>query len=351
MNDSPVYWFALKKIKGIGDIKYVELLEKYKDPELILKKIIKPDNLQELIDFGEKIYEKCLRHKIEVITYFDKYYPEDLKNIHSSPPFLFYKGNKELLLKKDKVAVVGSRNPSSYGKKIIDIFIPELLKFNIIIVSGLAKGIDGYAHRVVLNEKGDTIAVTGSGLDIKYPSSNKKLYDEISEKGLIISEFFPGTPPEAPNFPKRNRIISAISKGVVVIEAGKKSGSIITAMHAVEQGKDVFAFPGNIFSFKSMGNHFLIKNGAYLIENTKDLLEILFPEKLKISDKYLEKPEPEFSNEKEKYIYEILKNEPLSFDNIVAITSFDFSEIFTILSNLQLKGLVYEQPGKIYTAI
>ncbi len=351
MNENLIYWIALKKVKGIGDIKFLNLLEQYNDPEIILKNVLKPDNIQELLDFGKKELEKCEKLNVGIITYYDEYYPEELKYIQSPPPYLYYQGRKELLLKKDKIAIVGSRNPSIYGKKILDNFIPDLIKFNILIVSGLAKGIDGYAHKKVLNENGDTIGVIGSGINIKYPSNNKKLFSEIAEKGLIISEFFLGTLPEAPNFPKRNRIISGLSKGVVVIEAGKKSGSIITAMHAIEQGKDVFAFPGNIFSYKSLGNHFLIKNGAYLIENAKDLLEILFPEKLKNIEKYLTKKEIEFDSDLEKNIYEILKNEPLSFDNLLVKTGLDYGEIFTIITSLQLKGLIYEQPGKIYSAI
>ena len=351
MNENLIYWLALKKVKGIGEVKYLNLIEKYKDPELILKEIVKPENYKNLIEFSKKELEKCAKLNIEIVTFFDENYPESLKNIHSPPPFIFIKGRKELLNRKDNVAIVGTRNPSSYGKKILDTFVPELVKFNILIISGLAKGIDGYAHRIVLKENGETIAVIGSGLDIKYPAVNKKLYDEISEKGLIISEFFTGTLPEAQNFPKRNRIISALSKGVIVIEAGKKSGSIITAMHAIEQGKEVFAFPGNIFSYKSIGNHFLIKNGAYLIENVRDILEIIFPEKLKNVDKFIVKKDITFESENEKNIYEILKNEPTSIDALIIKTSLDYGTIFSTITSLQIKGLIYEQPGKIYSAI
>ncbi len=351
MNKNLIYWFALKKLKGIGEVKFLTLLEKYKDPEIILKDILKPNNLKELIDFGKKELENCEKLNIEVVTFLDDNYPETLRNINSPPPFIFLKGNKKLLKKKDSIAVVGSRNPSNYGKKILDIFIQEIVKFDIIIISGLAKGIDGYAHSLALKEKGETIAVIGNGIDIKYPSENKKLYDKIAEKGLIISEFFIGTLPEAPNFPKRNRIISGLAKGVVVVEAGKKSGSIITAMYAIEQGKEVFAFPGNVFSYKSIGNHYLIKNGAYLIENAKDLLEILFPEKLDKINNYLHRQQPKFDSENEKIIYEILKDEPLSIDALIIKTGINHGEIFATISSLQLKGLIYEQPGKIYTAV
>ena len=204
-----------------------------------------------------------------------------------------------------------------------------------------------------MKNNGKTIAVIGNGIDVVYPAENRNLYEKISKKGLIISEFPFGTKPEAPNFPKRNRIISGISKGVVVVEAGKKSGSIITAMHAVDQGKDVFAFPGSVFSYKSIGTHYLIKNGAYLIENARDLLEHLFPEKLSLIDEITAKKESEleFENELEEKIYFSIKEQPVTIDKLVEKFNMSYNEIFSIITQLQLKGLIFEQPGKLFVAV
>ena len=293
------YWIALRNVKGVGEKRFLELIENYKSGELILKEVVRPKNLDELLKFADRELENCEKNGVSIITIFDDKYPDELKFLSSPPPFLYSKGDINLLKKYDKIAIVGTRNPSEYGRKITEIFVKEIIEFDIVIVSGLAKGIDSIAHRVCLKNNGKTIAVIGNGIDVVYPAENRNLYEKISKKGLIISEFPFGTKPEAPNFPKRNRIISGISKGVVVVEAGKKSGSIITAMHAVDQGKDVFAFPGSVFSYKSIGTHYLIKNGAYLIENARDLLEHLFPEKLSLIDEITAKKESELEFENE----------------------------------------------------
>ena len=214
-----------------------------------------------------------MKYKVIKIDLNSKYYPEKLKNINGKPRELYCLGNLELLNYKS-IAVIGSRNYSNYGKRAAMEFSYNLAKENICIVSGMARGIDSFAHEATLKSKGKTIAVLGSGLDVIYPKENIKLYEDIIKNdGLIISEYLLGTPPRKQNFPARNRIISGLSDGVLVIEARKNSGTNITVDFALEQGKDVFVIPGDIYSKTSDGTNFLIKEGAIPVTNYKDILD------------------------------------------------------------------------------
>lgn len=214
-----------------------------------------------------------MKYKVIKIDLNSKYYPEKLKNINGKPRELYCLGNLELLNYKS-IAVIGSRNYSNYGKRVAMEFSYNLAKENICIVSGMARGIDSFAHEATLKAKGKTIAVLGSGLDVIYPKENIKLYEDIIKNdGLIISEYLLGTPPRKQNFPARNRIISGLSDGVLVIEARKNSGTNITVDFALEQGKDVFVIPGDIYSKTSDGTNFLIKEGAIPVTNYKDILD------------------------------------------------------------------------------
>lgn len=214
-----------------------------------------------------------MKYKVIKIDLNSKYYPEKLKNINGKPRELYCLGNLELLNHKS-IAVIGSRNYSNYGKRAAIEFSYNLAKENICIVSGMARGIDSFAHEATLKSKGKTIAVLGSGLDVIYPKENIKLYEDIIKNdGLIISEYLLGTPPRKQNFPARNRIISGLSDGVLVIEARKNSGTNITVDFALEQGKDVFVIPGDIYSKTSDGTNFLIKEGAIPVTNYKDILD------------------------------------------------------------------------------
>lgn len=213
-----------------------------------------------------------MKYKVIKIDLNSKYYPEKLKNINGKPRELYCLGNLELLNHKS-IAVIGSRNYSNYGKRAAMEFSYNLAKENICIVSGLARGIDSFAHEATLKAKGKTIAVLGSGLDVIYPKDNKRLYENIIKNdGLIISEYLLGTPPRKQNFPARNRIISGLSDGVLVIEARKNSGTNITVDFALEQGKDVYVIPGNIYSNTSDGTNFLIKEGAIPVTSFKDII-------------------------------------------------------------------------------
>lgn len=285
------YWIWLSLIKGLGAIKKKKLLEIYKTPENIYK--LDKDELLKIEGIGEKLADKILnervrasvtkhieymqKNKIDIININVESYPQQLKKIYDAPISLYIKGNKEILNNK-ALAIVGCREASDYGKKAAKYFAYNLAQNKFNIVSGLAKGVDSYAHLgslCVENKKscGKTIAVVGNGLDTIYPSENKELADKIIESGgAIISEYPLGTKPDKMNFPARNRIISGISDGVIVVEAKERSGTLITVDFALEQGRDVFVVPGNINSINSVGTNDLIKQGAKLVTTYKDII-------------------------------------------------------------------------------
>ncbi len=212
---------------------------------------------------------------IKIITLHDNKYPEKLKNIYDKPKVLYAKGNIKLLNEKS-VAIVGCRDCSEYGKNMAKKLSYNLAKENICIISGLAKGIDTFSHIGALEAGGKTIAVIGNGLDYVYPLENRNLYERILlNDGLIVTEYNLGTRPERLNFPARNRIISGLSDAIVIVEAKEKSGALITAEFGLEQGKDVFAVPGNIDSVNSKGTNALIKDGAFIVTDCKDVLECI----------------------------------------------------------------------------
>lgn len=216
-----------------------------------------------------------MKFKVIKINMNSKWYPERLRNIDSPPKELYCLGNLELLNYKNSIAIIGSRNCSVYGERVAKEFAEGLSKNDVCIVSGLARGIDAFAHIGCLNTNGKTIAVLGSGLDMIYPKENEKLFYKIFQNdGLIISEYPLGTKPLKQHFPARNRIISGLSDGVLVIEARKNSGTNITVDFALEQGKDIFVIPGNIYSKTSDGTNFLIKEGAIPVTTYEDILEV-----------------------------------------------------------------------------
>lgn len=216
-----------------------------------------------------------MKYKVIKINMNSKYYPERLKNIDDAPKELYCLGNLELLNYKNNIAMIGSRNCSSYGERAAKDFAYNLAKEDICIVSGLAKGIDSFSHIGALNAKGKTIAVLGSGLDNIYPKENMKLVESIiKNNGLVISEYPLGTKPLKQHFPARNRIISGLSDSILVVEARKNSGTNITVDFALEQGKDVFVIPGNIYSKTSDGTNFLITEGAIPVLSYKDILKM-----------------------------------------------------------------------------
>ncbi len=285
--ENKIYWVWLSRIEGLGCIRKNKLLQLYKTPEEIWKLSYK--EIVSIDGFGEKIaknildcrYRKNLdkyvefmqKNDIKMVTIYDKEYPNKLKSIYDAPVTLYIKGNKDIL-NNDSISIVGCRNCSNYGKEVSRKFAYDLAKENITIISGMAKGIDSNAHIGCLNAKGKTIAVLGSGLDRIYPKENVLLYNEIiANDGAIVSEYVIGTNPTKMNFPARNRIISGLSDGIIVVEAKEKSGTLITVDFALEQGKDVFVVPGNITSPNSVGTNELIKQGAKCVTSVKDIFE------------------------------------------------------------------------------
>ena len=280
------YWIWFSTIKGLGSIQKKKLLEMYDTPEKIYKakvtsldstKILRKGSLEELEKSKNikllEAYEKYIQtHGISVVNICDKLYPKTLKEIYDPPITLFAKGNVNLL-NETSIAIVGCRNATNYGLLTSKKLAYDLAKKNILIVSGLAKGIDSCAHLGALEAEGKTIAVLGCGVDIPYPIQNIGLYKEILKKNLIISEYIVGTKVEAGNFPARNRIISGLSHGIIVVEARENSGSMITVDFALEQGRNVYCVPGNINSLNSSGTNELIKQGAKLITSSEDVLE------------------------------------------------------------------------------
>jgi DNA processing protein len=361
-SDSKFSWLALKMIPNLGNITYKRLLDRFSDPDNVFEATLKDliavegvrketakrivgrawegsprDELMRLKDCGAKL-----------ITFFDSSYPKYLREIHDPPPLLYLKGN-DIPQGRTMVGVVGSRNPSHYGLKATEEICQGLALRKIVVVSGMARGIDAAAHWGCLRGQGFTIAVLGSGIDVIYPESNSRLFNAIVEKGSVITEFSLGTPPEGRNFPIRNRIISGLSKGVVVVEASKRSGSLITASLALEQGREVLAVPGSIDSFKSTGTHFLIKQGAKLVENADDVLQEIglnYPYSKEVGrSKKISLP---LMEEDEKRLYDILGDYPIHIDQIVRQSRTDPARVANLLTRLELKGAVKQLPGKMF---
>jgi len=360
--DSKSSWLALKMIPNLGNITYKRLLDKFGDPAAIfeakLKDLLEVEGVRR--DTARRIvgrdWEGDPEHElmatrecgVRLITAFDSSYPQDLREIHDPPPLLYLRGN-DIPSNQTTVGVVGSRNPSHYGLKVTEEICQGLARRRIVVVSGMARGIDTAAHWGCLKGHGFTIAVLGSGIDVIYPESNSRLFGHIVEKGAIITEFPLGTPPEAKNFPIRNRIISGLSKGVAVVEASKRSGSLITASLALEQGREVLAVPGSIESFKSTGTHHLIKQGAKLVENADDILQELglnYPYSKKL-DMRKETALPPLE-EDEKRVYDILGDYPIHIDQIARYSKMDPAMVAGLLTRLEIKGVIKQLPGKMF---
>ena len=286
-----------------------------------------------------------MMEEIKTININDENYPKLLKEIEDSPEVLFYRG--ELKPEENCFAVVGTRMASSYGKQVALEIAGDLAEAGLTIVSGLAPGIDTFCHQATLERNKRTIAVLGTGVDKKsiYPQSNLKLAEKILETGgCLISEYPPGTPGSKFTFPNRNRIISGLSLGVLVVEAKQKSGALITARHAFEQKRKVFAIPGSIHSLNSKGCHYLIKKGAKLVENANDILKEL---NLPCSRFYLEQ-EIKGENEEENIILNVLKEEALDIDKIIEKTKLSAAAAASTLAILEIKGKVRNLGGNIF---
>lgn len=286
--------------------------------------------------------EKKLEEFRNFITFEDRRYPEKLKSSFTPPPVLFYAGNPDILDEENSLAVVGSRKATQYGLKLAESFSRELSEAGLCIASGMAVGIDGAAHRGSLQSTGKTIAVLGSGIDVIYPKSNRELFFSIIRHGCVVSEFLPGTPPMKQNFPRRNRIIVGLSKAVLVVEATRKSGSLITARLALENGRDVFAIPGDINKRSSEGTNWLIQNGAKLISSVEDILEE-FPAVFRSKSRVVQMDSA--------VLKALFEAGELEFSELLERTGLEHTELLLELTQLQLEGLVVESAGKWRTSI
>lgn len=358
--------YILLSVDRIGPAKVRNLLAKFKDISNILKAnisdLMETEGISKELasrirksslnkDSTRKLLEKEIKFldKIggRIITVWDNEFPQLLKKIYDPPLILYVMGNFDEM-DKYSVAVVGTRQPTIYGKIQTEKIVEDLVRQNITIVSGLARGIDSVAHSTALKNNGRTIAVIGSGLDVIYPSENKKLFNEIKERGVIISEFSPGTIPNAENFPRRNRIISGLALGTLVIETAITGGAMQTARLALDQNREVFAVPGNLGIKQSEGTNMLIQRGeAELIKNAEDILTGLELKLKPLVGKNIPKYQKDLTIFEEK-ILNSLVNEPLHIDKIAENTDLTTSDCLVNLLSLEFKGLVKQLPGKMF---
>ena len=320
----------------------------------VAKKI---ENLSDFT-FSYKEIETAQKNNIDIITYKDKRYPKRLKDIGDYPLILYVKGS---ISENDmnSVSVVGTRNPTNYGISVTEKFCKYFAKHSITTISGLARGIDAQTHKITLENSGRTIAVLGNGLLQYYPAENRKLQDKVADNGALISEFSLNQRALPVNFPRRNRIVAGLSLATLVVEAAKKSGSLITAHLACEYGKDVFAVPGSICSRYSQGPNNLIKQGAFVATEPEDIINVVTEFSVKIKKEITEKKQ---NNEDQKLTFlpkdsiNILKMiqssaNGIALDKISALSKIDISKLSGILVDLEINGFVKTMPGQVYIAI
>jgi DNA processing protein len=303
-----------------------------------------------------EIYDWGMREGCKFLIRGSDGYPPLLEEISDPPLVLYARGNLETL-QIPGIAIVGTRRPTIYGLQMAQGIASDLGSRGIGIVSGLARGIDGAAHRGCLESGGNTIAVLGCGIDIVYPKEHRQLTQKILEKGLLLSEFVPGTSPSPQNFPVRNRIISGLSLGTLIIEASEYSGSLITARMAMEQNREVFALPGNLTSPQSFGPNFLIKQGAKLVQSWRDVVEELPPDMraemlAKEDSRPSATPELELLSDEENRLLGLLKmDETTQFDKIYSMGNWSIPQLSDVLLHLEMKGRIRQLPGNLYVKL
>jgi DNA processing protein len=354
------YWIGFTLIPGIGRAKFSMMEEYFGDMEKAWHASAKELQMAGLdnrsvdtiiarrprISLDDEM-EKLERYKVQALTWKDDEYPSRLKEIYDLPPVLYIRGS---LSPEDdwSIAVVGTRRPTYYGREVTEQIAGDLARNKITIVSGLARGIDATAHRAALDAGGRTIAIFGCGLDVVYPSDHVKLARQIMERGALVSEFPLGTRPKAENFPRRNRIMSGLSLGVLVVEAGVGSGARITADWALEQNRDVFAVPGSILSPASRIPNRLIQEGAKLVTDSHDILEEL---NLTIVAQQLEMTEQIPATDTESLIMKYLSSEPTHIDEVGRQCGLPIATVSSTLVMMELKGIVRQVGGMNYTLI
>lgn len=352
------FFNAFNNILNFGPKCFKEILDNFNFLERawgaseneLKNKNISEKTIEKILAYRDKInpdkeFEKVKNEGVEIITIKDENYPKLLREIPHPPALLYVKG--EIPEEEFIVAVVGTRHPTQYGKDAAEKLTSEIVKIGGVVVSGLAAGIDTVSHKTALEYGGKTIAVLGTGVDEKsvYPQFNKNLAREIIEKGgAVISEFPIGMGPQKFNFPQRNRIISGLSLGSIVVEAAEKSGALITAAYALEQNREVFAVPGLIFSKNSVGPNMLIKSGAKATTCIEDIIEELG---INIKENHKKSVENNL-DEKEKAIIDFISQDPIHIDKIIKLAKLDVSEVYSALLMLEMKGIVKNLGGGNY---
>lgn len=378
MNNELKYWLAFARTDGVGGMTLSDIYKKFGSmkeaweasnadwlaPAMILTTSCEETEktctlkLSTIEKFKQKqkdinvdsLEEELAQKNVRVITILDENYPSILKQIYNPPMMLFYKGDFSQINLEYALAVVGSRNCSFNAIESTKYVIKELINTGITIVSGGAKGIDTASHEAALTANLKTIAVLGGGFDNLYPKSNIKLFEKIVETGgILLSEYHPYVFPEAFRFPLRNRIISGLSKGTLVAEAGEKSGALITARLCLEQNRELMCLPGIISNPNTYGTHKLLKDGAGLVTCGADILSCMGWEE-KTSACVIQQAVVDLTEE-EKIVYDIISLEPSSSDKIISLTQFDVGDVMVILTTLELKGIIKQLPGETYTRV
>lgn len=348
-------WLALSLVNGLGGEGARNLLREFGSPEAVftasisaLASVVKKNTAAEIV---KGVPDESLAVALtwledsnnHIVTLADSAYPQALLNITDPPLLLYVKGRLDLL-NHPALAVVGSRNATPQGAHNAEAFSCSLSNAGLCIISGMAHGIDAAAHRGALQGQSSSIAVVGTGLDKVYPAANRDLAHALAAQGALVSEFSPGTPPLAANFPRRNRIISGMSIGCLVVEAGLQSGSLITARLALEQGRDVFAIPGSIHSPQSKGSHALIKQGAKLVETAQDILE-------ELGSQLVAHVQTADRHDSGSALFEHLGFDAVDMDTLVARCGLTVSQLSAMLLALELEGSVSKLPGGLYQRI
>ena len=366
MNEEVFYHLALTQVPQIGNIQIGVLLKHFGDPSLVFKSnrkllesingigVIRADAIKKFSDFNriEKELKFISKNDISVLIKYDEGYPRRLENCVDAPQLLFYKGSQSLNQQRI-VAIVGTRAPTDYGKERVAALIASLKSVDVMVVSGLAYGIDTLVHRDCVKYGINTVGVLGHGLDQIYPSSNRILASEMLQQGGLLTEFMHGTKPDRQNFPKRNRIVAGMVDAVVVIESGEKGGSIITAEIANSYNRDVFAYPGRTTDLGSMGcNHLIRTHRADLITSGLEFIEFMGWNHATKKKKAIQAELFLSLEGTEKQLYNlILDREPVSIDELIVQTMLKSSEVSAILFSLEMRGLVSPRPGKLYAAV
>ena len=351
------YWVGFNRIQGLGRAKFSLLEGYFGDLERAWKASaselkaagLDSKSIEAVVAARPDIspdseLERLERNHIKALTWNDPAFPARLKEIYDVPPVLYVRGD---ITPEDEwtIAVVGTRRATIYGREVTERLVTELVRNRITVVSGLARGIDSIAHHTALEAGGRTIAVFACGLDIVYPPENVKLAQAVIEHGAIVSEYPLGIKPKADHFPRRNRIMSGISLGVLVTEAGEGSGAMITASLALEQNREVFAVPGSILSPASRGVNRLIKEGAKLVSEVQDILEEL---NLTMIPRQMEMRELVPENETESLIMRHLSHEPIHIDEVCRSSSLPIATVSSTLAMMELKGIVRQMGGMNY---